>query len=130
MSTCQSLRLQDAIFVDSMESCDISMDCLSQKWLSHCRKTSKIGQQNPVGGRSAKAQLFTVSLVAVKEEDKRVLSIKEYLELSLQATGGCLRNILTYESGWCDWVTAEWNMWWTIWSLLTRWKEVRQTQEV
>lgn len=98
MSTLQSLRLEDAAPLDSMESGDISLDCLSQKCLSHCRKkkkNSKIGQQNPVGGMSDKARFFTVSLVAVKGEDKQS---EEYLELSVQATGGRLRNILTYES--------------------------------
>ncbi len=60
MSKCQSLRLRNAALWDSMESGDISMDCLSQKCLSHCRgrkkkKKNKIGQQNFVGGRSDKA---------------------------------------------------------------------------
>lgn len=48
---------------------------------------------------------------------------EEYLKLSLRATGGRLWNILTYESVSYDWVTLEWNMWWTIWGLLTKWKE-------
>lgn len=54
-----------------MESGDISMNCLSQKCLSHCRKKNKIGQENLVGGRSDTAQFFMVSLAAVKEGDKR-----------------------------------------------------------
>lgn len=60
MSTCQSLWLEDAALLDSMDSGDISEmpspNCGREK---KRRKKIMLGQQNVVGGRSDKARLFT-----------------------------------------------------------------------
>lgn len=75
MSTCQSLRLEDAALWDSMESGDISMDCLFQKmpFLQQAKKKkpNKIGQQNLVGGKSDKAQFSRWVWLLWKEKDKQ-----------------------------------------------------------
>lgn len=65
-----SLQLDGTTLLDSMESGDISVDCLSQKCLFHCRGENKIGQQNPVGWRSDKAVRSTASAVAVNKGEK------------------------------------------------------------
>lgn len=126
MSTCQSLRLVDAALWDSIESGDISMDCLSPKCLYYSlrrkKKPNKIGQHNLVGGRSDNTQFSQWFRLLRKEKRNREQSKEEYLQRSVRAMGGRLRNILTYESVWCDWVNSEWNLWWSIWGLLMRQK--------
>ncbi len=71
MSTCQSLWLRDAAFWDSMESGDISMNCLSQKCLSHYWKKKQDRSTEFSGWEEWYSSVFMVSLAAVKEEDKR-----------------------------------------------------------
>lgn len=67
------------------------------------QEISEMGQQNLVGGKCDKAWFFMVRLVAVKESDKwSAKQKKNYISDSVRAMGGCLRNILTYESVWYE----------------------------
>lgn len=107
-----------------MESGDISMNCLSQKCLSHCRKKKQDRSREFSGWEEWYSSVFHGEFGCCERRRQTEWEASRKISSSpCERWEGRLRNIFTYESVWYDWVTPEWNMWLTIWGLLTRQKD-------